>query len=555
MTGPRRLLEERPPGLYLEKVRGQGSLYAPLASIPREALEILVAREDPAFYAHNGVLPRQVIRAFKRAVRTRKRMAGASTITQQLMKNLYLGPERSALRKAREAALAFKVEKARMLTKDEILELYLNCVEYGRDVYGIADAAAYYFGRTPADLTRNQAVILATIAPAPLRRRPIEDPYAFAMKRNQSLYELVAFKAMTAQEAKELAHEHLPRLGLDPDLRQIRDIYGVPDRPKSADGLVRYVRAQLGAPYWRGSYGQVATLGLLNHSRWRWPDDFGGTGFLDDFGRRVFDDAGLVKGYLWSSGPDARPRYDELSDWSPAELYGHAQAKGDIGSFDFGNGRLLFSGAAPGAIDHVGIYSSEGCVYHAKGRAHGVVGEPFGEGAWTFWSELPAYAGNSNLASYTAPSPNHSGRRTHPITKITPHYMAGNLPIEVCGALFADEEYEASNYGIGSDGRIALYVDERYRPWTSSSPWNDQRAVTIECANLADGSLTGACWNALVDLCADICIRNGIEDCSYTGDEGGVLTMHRMFAETECPAPWLSEQFERLSRDVNARLL
>ena len=258
---------------------------------------------------------------------------------------------------------------------------------------------------------------------------------------------------------------------------------------------------------------------------------------------------------LWSSTPDARPRYDELCDWSPAELYEHARTKGDIGSFDRKNGRLLFSGAAPEAIDHVGIYSLEGLVYHAKDRAHGVVAEPFREGAWTFWSELPAYAGNSNLVSYAAPSPNHSGPRTHPVTKIAPHYMTGNLPVEIYGALFADGEYGTPpNYGIGSDGRIALYVDECYCSWASESPWNDQRAVTIECANLSDGSLTDACWSALVDLCTDICIRNGIEDCSYTGDKDGVLAMHRMFEDTECPGPWLSAQFERLSREVNARL-
>ena len=556
MIVPYRLLEERPPGLYLEKVRAQGSLYAPLASIPQAALEILVAREDPGFYAHNGVLPKSMIRAFKRAVRSGRRMVGASTITQQLVKNLYLSPERSVLRKGREAALALRVEKTRLLTKDEILELYFNCVEYGPDVYGIADATAYYFGKTPDTLTRNQAVFLATMTPAPYRLCPLEDPYAFAKERNASLYVLVALGAMGLQEAKDLAHEHLPRLGLDPELRQFRDIYGVPDHSKTAEGLVRYARVHLGAPYWHGAYGQVATIGLLNHSRWKQPDAFEGTEFLDDFGKRVFDDAGLVKGYLWSSGPDARPRYDELYDWSSAELYALAQTKGDISSFDYENGRLLFSGATPETIDHVGVYSSEGCVYHAKDRAHGVVREPFCENAWTFWSELPAYAGNSNLASYTAPSPNHSGQRTHPITKITPHYMVGNLPIEICGGLFADEEYGASsNYGIGSDGRIALYVDERCRSWASASPWNDQRAVTIECANLADGSLSDACWSALVDLCADICIRNGIEDCSYTGDKDGVLTMHCMFADTECPGPWLFGQFGRLSREVNARLM
>ena len=180
MMNPFRLLKERPIRLFLEKVRGQGSLYAPLDSIPHEALDVLVAREDAAFRVHKGVLPRQMLRAFLRSVRTGKRMAGASTITQQLMKNLYLDPKRSLLRKVKEAVLALRVERARLLTKNEILELYFNCVEYGPDVYGIADASAYYFGKTPDSLTKNQAVFLATLTPAPRLLRPLEDPFTFA---------------------------------------------------------------------------------------------------------------------------------------------------------------------------------------------------------------------------------------------------------------------------------------------------------------------------------------------------------------------------------------
>ena len=123
------------------------------------------------------------------------------------------------------------------------------------------------------------------------------------------------------------------------------------------------------------------------------------------------------------------------------------------------------------------------------------------------------------------------------------------------GAVFADASCEASaNYGIGSDGRIGLYVDEECCSWASGDPENDSCAVTIECANLPDGSLSDECWDSLVKLCSDICCRSGIMDCSYTGDSAGVLTMHRWFQDTECPGPWFSEQFERLSEEVNERL-
>ena len=91
---------------------------------------------------------------------------------------------------------------------------------------------------------------------------------------------------------------------------------------------------------------------------------------------------------------------------------------------------------------------------------------------------------NSALISYTKLSPNHSGKRTKKIDTITIHCMAGQLSVESCGALFAQSSRQASsNYGIGNDGRIALYVDEGNRSWCTSSNANDQRAVTIEVAS------------------------------------------------------------------------
>ena len=162
---------------------------------------------------------------------------------------------------------------------------------------------------------------------------------------------------------------------------------------------------------------------------------------------------------------------------------------------------------------------------------------------------------NSSLVSYTRLSPNYSRGRWYKITKITPHYMAGNLTVETCGNVFAPTSRQASsNYGIGSDGRIAMYVEEKNRAWTSSSAENDNRAVTIECANLADSSLTDACWKSLVNLCVDICRRNGIESLNYTGDSRGNLTEHRMFAATSCPGAFLHSHMKDLANEVNAIL-
>lgn len=165
---------------------------------------------------------------------------------------------------------------------------------------------------------------------------------------------------------------------------------------------------------------------------------------------------------------------------------------------------------------------------------------------------------NSSLVSYTKLSPNCDHPRNHAIDKITIHHMAGDLSVETCGNLFANSSYEASsNYGIGSDGRVGLYVDEGDRAWASASPSNDNRAVNIEVANCATGGdwpVSSAAYNKLIGLCVDICQRNGIKALNYTGDTDGNLTEHRMFVATACPGPYLHERMGRIAAEVNSRL-
>lgn len=165
---------------------------------------------------------------------------------------------------------------------------------------------------------------------------------------------------------------------------------------------------------------------------------------------------------------------------------------------------------------------------------------------------------NSALVDYTRLSPNRSHPRNHTIDKITIHHMAGDLSVETCGNLFANPNREASaNYGIGSDGRVGLYVDEGDRAWASASPSNDNRAVNIEVANCATGGdwpVSSAAYNRLIDLCVDICQRNGIKALNYTGDADGNLTEHRMFMATACPGPYLHERMPQIAAAVNARL-
>lgn len=172
---------------------------------------------------------------------------------------------------------------------------------------------------------------------------------------------------------------------------------------------------------------------------------------------------------------------------------------------------------------------------------------------------------NSSLVNYTKISPNKNAGRvnskynpTGVIDKITIHHMAGNLSVETCGNVFASTSRQASStYGIGTDGRIGQYVDESDRPWTSSSAANDYHAVTIEVANSSTGGdwpVSDAAYESLIKLCVDICRRNGIERINYTGDTSGNLTMHKWFAATACPGPYLESRFSDIANRINAEL-
>ena len=166
----------------------------------------------------------------------------------------------------------------------------------------------------------------------------------------------------------------------------------------------------------------------------------------------------------------------------------------------------------------------------------------------------------SSLATRYVPASTNNytqGRRGYKICKITPHHMAGRLSAQRCGELFQNPNRQASsNYGIGYDGEIACYVDEENRAWTSSNRANDCQAITIEVSNSSTGGdwlIPDAAWNSLVNLCVDICKRYGFR-LTYDGTPNGSLTRHNMFANTNCPGPYLQGRFPELVQVVNSRL-
>lgn len=175
---------------------------------------------------------------------------------------------------------------------------------------------------------------------------------------------------------------------------------------------------------------------------------------------------------------------------------------------------------------------------------------------------------NSPLVEYTKLSPNHSGLRTSLITRITPHCVVGQCSVERIGQMFEDRKKQASsNYGIGTDGKIGMFVSENMRSWCSSSRDNDQKAVTIECAsdNYPPYRFNDKVYKSLVNLCVDICRRNSksiliwIDDkdraLSYKpGDAEMILTIHRWFAAKSCPGDWLYNRLGDLAREVTRSL-
>lgn len=172
---------------------------------------------------------------------------------------------------------------------------------------------------------------------------------------------------------------------------------------------------------------------------------------------------------------------------------------------------------------------------------------------------------NSSLISYKKISPNKTSPRNHIIDTITIHCMAGNLSVESCGNVFANKSRQASsNYGIGSDGRIAMYVEEKDRSWASSSSSNDNRAITIEVAN--DGGapnwhVSDKAMKSLINLLVDICKRNNIKELKWKADKSLIgqvdkqnMTVHRWFKNKSCPGDYLYGKHSYIAKQVNKKL-
>ena len=172
---------------------------------------------------------------------------------------------------------------------------------------------------------------------------------------------------------------------------------------------------------------------------------------------------------------------------------------------------------------------------------------------------------NSSLVDYIKLSPNNSGERNHIIDTVTIHCVVGQVSVEALGETFYKKSRKASsNYGIGTDGRIGLYVEEKNRSWCSSSASNDNRAITIEVASdtIPPYAVNDKAYASLIKLLADICLRNNIKQLLWKADKkliGQVdkqnMTVHRWFANKSCPGDYLYNKHTEIANEVNKLLL
>jgi monofunctional biosynthetic peptidoglycan transglycosylase len=180
-----------------------------LPSISKHAVAAVLVSEDAGFYGHEGVETEQVRKALEEALEKGRLGRGASTITQQLAKNLWLSTDRSLLRKAKELVLAHRLEEA--LTKKRILTIYLNVAEWGQGVYGIEAGAREHFGVSASQLTVAQGAILAAMLPAPRKRSPSSGSRALWKRAHWIVEQLASVNRISAAEAAQ-AREDIDRL-------------------------------------------------------------------------------------------------------------------------------------------------------------------------------------------------------------------------------------------------------------------------------------------------------------------------------------------------------
>jgi membrane peptidoglycan carboxypeptidase len=195
---------------------GKFRIWVPISSLPDSVIWSVVIAEDDTFFGHQGINYKAVWEALQHDVQTKRFSRGGSTITQQMIKNVLLSKEKTVKRKIREFVLARRAEE--ILTKRQILEIYLNEVEWGENIYGIEAASRFYFDKHAPELSHAEAALLAGMLPNPKYYNPFKRPDKARKRQERVLFNMQQAKHMTPEEYQQALAEPL-RLR-DPDSRR-----------------------------------------------------------------------------------------------------------------------------------------------------------------------------------------------------------------------------------------------------------------------------------------------------------------------------------------------
>jgi penicillin-binding protein 1A len=266
LPSPKALKDWKPPEatvIYDYKGRPFGDIalqrryYVSLDKIPAHTRYAFISAEDKNFYKHFGIDPIAVLRALITNISSKDIRQGASTITQQLARNLFLTPERSLTRKIKEALLAIKIE--REFSKDKILELYLNYIYLGQGAYGVEAASRIYFGKSVKDLTVDESAVLASLPKAPTKYNPFRNPERILERRNYVLLRMLEDGYITQEEYEIYSKKPLK-------LRLENRYYGM---DYFLDYVKDYVVEKYGEAILAGGYAIYTTIDkdLQEHAR------------------------------------------------------------------------------------------------------------------------------------------------------------------------------------------------------------------------------------------------------------------------------------------------
>ena len=223
-------------GRVLGQIKIEKGTYVPLTRIPKFMKDALLATEDPRFYQHTGIDYRGILRAALKNIIAVRVAQGGSTITQQLTKVVFLSPERKLTRKIKEIILARRLEKE--LTKDEILELYLNKIYFGHGAYGVQMAAKTYFGKNIWEINQAEAALLAGLPKSPMVYSPYSDIDLTKLRQWHVLKRMVAEGYLTEEQSKKVYDQPINLENLRPQEELA---------PHVVDYIRKYVEKKYGA--------------------------------------------------------------------------------------------------------------------------------------------------------------------------------------------------------------------------------------------------------------------------------------------------------------------